>query len=292
MPAAVMHPRLLHDDSDSALLKAVAYAHALAAVADLADQAGTGVTRTGALQIAAPNYPPERLEAVARTYAPAGFDVRLLTAREAAALAGSPSLAIPEPVLWFGDVCLVDTPQLTRTLLDHPGIELVTGEGIDRWPGEPTVLACGTDARRFEGAGYLELGRVHGQLDVFRSRSEALAALAVPIVGNGYVTPLPGRAPGTPAALIAAGATWTVSSDRNPVVGPLFDQASTARVDRYVSLGHGSMGTVTSHLAATVLAARIQGDFEPLAAACRVLVTPLRFRQRQARRGYRFGAVP
>lgn len=346
IPATVMHPRLLHDGSDVAALKAIAYAHALAAVARFADQADTGVYRTGALQIPAPNYPPERLQAVAQAYAASGLGVRLLEAREAAEVAGSTALTVPGPVLWFPDACLVDTPLLTRTLLDHADIELATGEPVDGWPAGPTVLACGLDARRFEGAGYLELGRVLGQLDVFRTTTPALAALAVPIVGNGYVTPLPGKEKpgrekpgketpgkekpghGTPTTLIAAGATYeyqawpegqatrrnlshverlsgdgasperfcrgerTVSSDRNPVVGSLFDLAAQICVDRFVSLGHGSMGTVTSHLAADLLAARIGGDFEALGADGRALVTPLRFRHRQQRRGYRFGAVP
>lgn len=324
MPATVMHPRLHHDGSAGATLKAVAYAHALAAVAPYVDQTGTGIHRTGALQIPSPNYPPERLTAVARAFAAAGLRVSLVEAREAAELAGSPALALPGPVLWFADACLVDTPLLTRTLLDHPDIELVTGRRLDDWPAGPAVLACGTDARRFDGAAYLELGRVYGQLDLLRPRGEALATLTTPIVGNGYVTPLPGQA--LPATLIAAGATYeyepwpegqatqrnlahaeklarngaqperfcrgerAVSSDRNPVVGPIFDLNGTACVERLVSVGHGSMGTVTSHLAADLLAAGIGGDFVPLAVAERALVTPLRFRQRQARRGYRFGA--
>ncbi|HEY5645697.1 MAG TPA: tRNA (5-methylaminomethyl-2-thiouridine)(34)-methyltransferase MnmD [Pseudomonadales bacterium] len=326
IPATVMHPRLHHDGSPGALLKATAYAHALAAVAPLADQPETGVRRTGALQIPSPNYPPERLAAVAEQFAPCGIRVALVEGREAAQLAGSAALRLDSPVLWFADACLVSTPELTRTLLAHPLIELCTGMPLAEWPEEPCVLACGMDARRLAGASYLELGRVYGQLDLLRPRSTALAGLAVPIVGNGYVTPLPGNTAADP--LIASGATYeyapwpagraternllhvtrlaaegatptaavraerTVSSDRQPVIGPLFDIHGREIVGRLVSVGHGSMGTVSSHLAADLLAARLGGDFEPLAAPGRALVTPLRFRERQARRGYRFGAEP
>jgi len=327
MPATVMHPRLHHDGSPGSTLRAVAYAHALAAVARFADQPGTGVHRTGALQIPSPNYPAERLAEVARVFAPTGIDVRLVEGPEAAEIAGATALSLPRPVLWFADACLVDTPTFTQTLLDHPGIEVVTGCRLDDWPDDLTILACGMDVRRFDGAAYLELGRVHGQLDVLRPQG-ALAGLTVPIVGNGYVTPMPGRIPGAVENLIAAGATYeyepwpadratrrnlthvdrleqdgalpvrtcrgerTVSSDRNPVVGPLYDADGQSCVERLVSVGHGSMGTVTSHLAADLIAARIRRSFEPLAAAERALISPLRFRHRQAKRGYRFGALP
>jgi hypothetical protein len=49
------------------------------------------------------------------------------------------------------------------------------------------------------------------------------------------------------------------------------------------------MGTVMSHAAAVQLTAAILGDFLPLAGAERLL-SPLRFRSRQARRGYKFAA--
>ena len=83
-----------------------------------------------------------------------------------------------------------------------------------------------------------------------------------------------------------------VSSDRNPVVGPLYDLAGSENVHRLVSVGHGSMGTVTSHLAATLIGSTLTGQFDPLDANLLALISSHRFRSRQARRGYRFGAQP
>jgi tRNA 5-methylaminomethyl-2-thiouridine biosynthesis bifunctional protein len=322
MPATVMHPRLAHDGGAAATFKAVAYAHALAAIAPFVDEPDTGVRRTGALQIASPTYPAERLEAVADHYGGTGLGVRLISAAEAAAIAGVTGLAFASPVLWFPDACLVDTPRLTRALLDHPSIEVLFNRSGNAWPEGTAVLACGTAAQAFPDAGFLELGRVHGQLDIVRPPPGPLGKLTVPIVGNGYVTPLPAR----PPDVLAVGATYeyepwpearatarnllhvnrlvegdaipleavkgerSVSSDRNPVVGALYDQQGIEHVDRFVTTGHGSMGTVTGHLAAALIGTRITAGFEPLAARERSLVSPLRFRQRQARRGYRLGA--
>jgi hypothetical protein len=51
------------------------------------------------------------------------------------------------------------------------------------------------------------------------------------------------------------------------------------------------MGTVTSHFCAALIAASVCGEFLPAEPALAALVSPQRFRARQARRGYRFGAT-
>lgn len=143
----------------------------------------------------------------------------------------------------------------------------------------------------------------------------------MPVVGNGYVAPRPGE-----PTLFGAGATYeyepwpvqqasernflhldrvaagtyspvghkkaprSVSSDRNPIIGNLYDLERQPCVDRFVTTGHGSMGTVTTHIAATLISAAMTGAFAPLADSQLELISPLRFRLRQARRGYRFGA--
>jgi tRNA 5-methylaminomethyl-2-thiouridine biosynthesis bifunctional protein len=327
IPATVMHPRLHHDGSDPAELKAVAYAHAVAATRGMAADGGYGLRRTGALQIPSPNFPAERLAAVAERYGRTGLGVELVEERAARELAGDPVLQLAGPALWFPDACSVDTPAFTRMLLDHPEIEVVTGAALEDWPDEPTVLACGMASRAFAGAAFLELGSVTGQLDLIKRGNSALKKLTVPITGRGYLAPIDD-------ATIGVGATYEyepwpaekataanlahvqrileerlapsasnygvdyrkaircVSSDRNPVVGPLTDQAGNQDVNRLVSVGHGSMGTVTSHLAATLIAATLTGQFEPLTDRLLALVTSRRFRERQKRRGYRFGAEP
>jgi glycine/D-amino acid oxidase-like deaminating enzyme len=82
-----------------------------------------------------------------------------------------------------------------------------------------------------------------------------------------------------------------VSSDRLPILGPLFDRDGGFDPNRLVTTGHGSMGTVTAHLGASMVLAWVTGSFPPLADAQAALVSPQRFRLRQARRGYRLGAT-
>ena len=164
-----------------------------------------------------------------------------------------------------------------------------------------------------------------GQLDVLNASGSALAHLAMPITGRGYLAPIDADTIGVGAtyeyepwpdaestlANLAhvqrlLGESWhpddsatqrrkavrCVSSDRNPVIGPLFDLEGAENVGRLVSVGHGSMGTVTSHLAASLITATLTGQFEPLEASLLAQVSSNRFRRRQVRRGYRFGAEP
>jgi tRNA 5-methylaminomethyl-2-thiouridine biosynthesis bifunctional protein len=324
IPATVMHPRLHHDGSETAALKAIAYAHAIAATRSFADTDESGMRRTGALQVPSENFSAERLAAVAEQYGPTGLGVELVDGETARALAGDRSLRLDGPALWFPDACTLDTPRFTAALLDHPGIEVEVGSAVDDWPEEPTVLACGMSARRFPGAAFLELGSVTGQLNVVTRGDSPLQKLRVPITGRGYLAPID-------EATIGVGATYEyepwpvdeateanlrhvqrllgkaqeeleaaehtkavrcVSSDRNPVVGPLVSIEGTEDVGRLVSVGHGSMGTVTSHVAASLISTTLTGQFEPMDARLLELIGSARFRNRQARRGYRFGAEP
>lgn len=332
IPATLMHPRLLHDGSPLATLKATTYAHALAAVRPYLAAAGqTGaattaasaesdpvVRRTGALQVASATYPADKLAAVAERYRRTGIELTLCTPAEASRLTG---VNIETPALWFPEVCQVDTPGLTRRLLDHPRILLRTGTVLDAWPDHPAILACGANARHFPEAAYLELGEMHGQLDRVRVEWPTAMGLRVPVTGNGYVVP-----GGSDPASVHVGATyeyapWAVeraseqnlghllrlgaasmqtvdryrasrciASDRQPVLGALHDLEGRALPHALVSVGHGSTGTVSAHLGAALLSAGLSGDLPPLAGPLAALVSPLRFRQRQARRGYRFGA--
>jgi glycine/D-amino acid oxidase-like deaminating enzyme len=174
------------------------------------------------------------------------------------------------------------------------------------------VLACGASTRTFPAAGYLEIAAVHGQLDFVAAE----AAPRLPLVGRGYLVP-------GGNGLLAVGSTYeyqpwdphaasranlaqlaghryrwryrcrgtrSVSSDRTAVAGPLFDPDGRAVPDLYVTTGHGSAGNVSTHLAAALLTAHITGDCPPLQRCLEAALSPLRFRERQARRGYRHNA--
>ncbi len=344
IPVTVMHPRLHHDGSPPARLKALAYTHALSAVAGYLEDPESGISRQGALQVPSPNYPVERLLAVAERYGSAGLGVAALSGVEAAAACTLEGFTLPGQLLHFTDACLVDTPRFTRFLLDHPKIEVRERCPQGDWPGAPAVLACGMGARAFPGAGYLELGAVTGQIDLVALPARS-GPLTTAIVGHGYLAPLPAGStaagggntvgvgatyeyePWTPARATAANLEHVrrlteaegtalafkkgercTSSDRNPVAGCLTtvegapytaDDSEDGgavgmgnRNQRLVNLGHGSMGTVTAHLGAAIIESLLLGLPPVLDRELGQLVDPARFRARQARRGYRFGAVP
>lgn len=82
----------------------------------------------------------------------------------------------------------------------------------------------------------------------------------------------------------------SVSSDRTPIAGRLTDLTGAELKDRYVSTGHGSMGSVSSHYCAALGRALISGEFAPMSLPIQRALAPLRFRQQQLRRGYKFGS--
>jgi tRNA 5-methylaminomethyl-2-thiouridine biosynthesis bifunctional protein len=321
VPVTLMHPRLHHDGSHQSSLRALAYTHSLAASRPYLTADGEhGVRAPGALQLASANFPVARLAAVAEHYRDSGLELALVSPGEATELAG---VTIEEPALWFADAPVLNIPRYCAALLDHPLIDLRTGKAARDWPTGSAVLACGSAVREFPGAGYLELAEVYGQLDLIRPQAGALRNLPIALIGDGYLAPADGASP-----TLAAGATYEyrpwpsaqasarnlrlprrlaatsytpvgnhralrcVSSDRSPVIGPLHTLAGQPCADRLVSTGHGSMGTVTSHLGATVIDGLCRGIAPPLAVQLDQLISPIRFRTRQARRGYRFGASP
>lgn len=316
VPVTVMHARLL-GGSDAADLRSHAFAYAAGYCRPFTHRSDSGIRTTGALQIPSPNFPVPRLEQIAARYGGSGAWVELLSSWEASDRSG---LTIDTPALWFPDACVLNTPQFCRTLLDHPRIHLCTNRALDAWPDHPAVLACGGASRHFPGAGYLELADIGGQIELLQPAVEIAAPLSCAIVGHGYLAP-------ADTGGIGVGATyehrpWSVerathanlehstrlglrdyahaghhkalrcvSSDRAPVIGVLTDLRGDVLEGRYVSTGHGSMGTVSGHFGAMLIVAQLLGEFVPASPQLLASVEPARFRLRQARRGYRFGAT-
>jgi len=301
----VLHSRLLADGSTAAALRCHGFLYAASFLRRFNE-----VRRTGVLQLPDGTQQIQRLLGIADTYQTSGDWLRVVDAQMAAELTGWP---IDTLGLWFPDGGLVDTPALCRALLDHPRITTAAEAVCSHPSATPLVLACGPACHQFESARYLEIAPVHGQLDLV-----ATARLpAAPMVGNGYLAPT--------GSLLAAGATYehrpwhpeqatqrnlaqlgardyqwrrrirgtrSVSSDRLPVAGYLYGPDALPLAGKLVSTGHGSMGTVTSHVAGAVIAAMLTGDFAPLTRDLEAAMSPLRFRERQARRGFRHGARP
>lgn len=317
IPATVLHARLLADGTATAALRCQAYLYAAHLVRER-----PGFRAGGALQVAGPSRDAARLRDLLDRYGGSGPWLTLLDRQGAAERARWP---LPDAALWLPDAGTVALPELVRGLLDEAaerGLEQVEarllpamGPGGAALPDGPLVLACGAETRAFSEAGYLELAPVAGQIDVVT----VAEAPAVPLVGNGYLVPM-GGADG--AARVALGSTYeyrpwepgratvhnleqldgrphrwvgawrgtrSVSSDRTAIAGPLFDPGGVALRDRLVTTGHGSAGNATAHLAAAVLSAYLSGDCPPLARPVEAALSPRRFRERQARRGFRHG---
>jgi tRNA 5-methylaminomethyl-2-thiouridine biosynthesis bifunctional protein len=315
VPTTVLHGRLLADTGVAGTLRCHAFLYAAAWAARFA-----GFEPTGVLQL--PAADPEganrnghagsadgerRLAAIAAAWGESGDWLEPLGREAARERSGWP---VATGGLWFPTGGIVDTPRLCAVLLDHPDIECLPVAGtLPAKPpadGQPLVLACGIATLDAAPAGYLELAPVLGQLDFVALQQLPRA----PVVGNGYL------APG--GSLLAAGATYeyapwdpatatthnlaqltghafewrhrargtrTTTSDRVAVAGPLFDAAGNSLAPLYASTGHGSMGNVSSHFAGALLAAQICGEALPMAPDLAAALSPLRFHERQRRRG-------
>ena len=295
IPAMLLHPRLLGDSSREAAWRAHAYAYSQAWMRRF-----RGFIESGVLQGCGPNLDPGKLQRIAGAHAGSGL-VRRVERAEASALGG---WAFDGEALYFPRAGIVEPPALIRSLLDHPRIALRLGQ---RAPGaaRPLVLACAGAVRAYAPAGYLETVDVSGQVDVVKMDGRP----RLPVVADGYLAPtaqgvvagatFEHRAwpvheasahnlrslAGRPHRWVArVRATRTIASDRTPIVGEL-------EPGLFVSTAHGSMGTVSAPIAGAIVASRLTGEFAPLDAALEALVAPVRFRQRQARRGYRLGAI-
>ncbi|MFM7121461.1 MAG: tRNA (5-methylaminomethyl-2-thiouridine)(34)-methyltransferase MnmD [Gammaproteobacteria bacterium] len=323
LPATVLHGRLLPDGGPAALWRAHAYLHAAAAARRLAGFNPTGVLQTAATQAQATSDPTavraeaERLGRIAAVWRAPPEDtpwVVPLSAAEATARVGWP---IATDSLWFPGGGIVETARLVHALLDHPDIAVMParlplpGQAGGPAPDQdaPVVLAAGMASRDASAAASLELAAVPGQIDAV----DCAHVPRAPIVGAGWLVPRPGGVfagstyeyrPWTTEAASAAnlaqlsGIAHTprehhrgeraTSSDRLPLAGALTNAAGEPVPGLWINAGHGSMGNVTSHYCAALVAAAICSAPPPAGRALTALLDPDRFRLRQRRRGVRF----
>lgn len=208
--------------------------------------------------------------------------------------------------------------QVTAIETDSAHARLTTDTGT--FDTEQVVLCTAAASNAFAQTHYLELVPVWGQLDVV----DLDPAPALPLVADGYVAPLGDRcgigatyehrpwsgAIASDANLNRAAGWWTavtgrpftatrhatargaraVTSDRNPVVGSVYDRDGIALPRLWLNTGHGSHGLSSAPFGAECVAAMLTGEFAPATAAELTSIASLRFRERQARRGPRHGA--
>ena len=296
IPAMLLHPRLLGEASSQSAWRAHSFAYSQPWVSRF-----PGFVESGVLQCRGPNMDGDKMRRIASAYATSGL-LKLLNASAASAISG---WAVAAEALHFPRAGSVDPVRFTRALLDHPRISLRL-----RQPAplglRPLVLACAGGVRGYAPAAYLETAEVHGQVDVVslpqRPRLAVVGDRYLVPTGEGVVVgatfehaPWPaGAATGRNLEPIRAfpyrwlapvRATRTMASDRTPIIGALAQGL-------YVSTAHGAMGTVSAPLAGAMVASQLTGDFAPVDRDVETVVAPERFRQRQARRGYRMNASP
>ena len=313
MHVSALHGRLLGDETQGAEFRARAYHHAVSLY-----KRQPAFRHTGALQLALTERELAKLQRIRQVYCAQDFGspadaqsewLAYCTPDSLEALAASQALG----GLLFTGAGVVNLPQLCSNLLDHPGIQLHHST-VEPREDEPWVIACASDSRHFSLGIPLEIGDVWGQLDWIEPTA---TAVRIPIVGNGYVIPTgsstdawvvgssyehrpwdPAQASqsnvqanrrfigdGPVVSIQHKRAARCVSSDRDPVIGRLGEQ-------RWVSTAHGSSGTSSAPLAATIIASDIVGWIAPVSQRALDAVDPRRFVSRQARRGVRVVGLP
>ena len=286
--AAVLHARLLGDQSSQADWRVSAYHFASQYVKNY-----RGVYITGVQQITGPNLSLDKLNRIARVYQANRSHNRWISCQDNS--------------LWFPDAGYIDLPLLCEDLLDHP---LITW---DQTPSEdiPRIVCCGSATRGVANANWLEMVDVWGQLDWIEASNTLVGH---PIVGDGYIVP------GHNDRQFAIGASYEyrpwqpdearkhneelntrwlahcsdwqwlhnqrgarcIASDRTAIVGRL---SSASNI--WVNTAHGSMGTTSAPTAAAIVCSDLLGWIPPVTESVTALLEPERFKRRQAKRGVR-----
>lgn len=294
---AVLHPRLLGDGTAAGAYRVSAFHYATQYLAQF-----EGYVPSEVLQVTADAASPEKFRTLVEFYAArsqAQNWIEVLDPEEATAAAGVP---ITRPALCFRAGALIDLETMCTDLLNHPNITAHTNKAeVDS--SLANFLCTGVAVRDIPGLDWLELNRVDGRL---HELNHALPGPKLPVVGQGYAIPValgtvigstyeyePWSDDAARARNLAANARYlpehfqvkgqqlgsrAVSSDRNPIVGQVAENL-------WVSAGHGSMGTSSAPYAASILTQALLGG-APVATTDEVaMLSPQRFRARQARRG-------
>ena len=202
--------------------------------------------------------------------------------------------------LWFPDGGSVNLPGLCQELLNHPKIQLnVRNPELETQVVK--VITTGAYSLSNYPRTHIETYSIDGQIDFVKTKGTPFS----PIVGDGYLVPIENN-------LCAIGATYEyqalppdmatkqnlmrnfpiklhssvgyergarcVSSDRVPVIGEFSNNC-------WISNAHGSLGTSSAPLAASVIASKVIGWIPPINRDVEKIVDPYRFKERQDRRG-------
>jgi len=300
--AAIMHARLLSDGTVDAEFRVSSFHFASNYLKRFA-----GFTQTGVLQVKGPNLSQTKLEKLCRAYDANNTNqhdwLQNLSAQEASTRG---QVKLSDAALYFPTAGVIDVPSLCSALLNHPRIHLSqTAPPIN---SDATNIICAAGGtREFPGCSQLEITEVWGQLDWY---STTAPVSRMPVVGNGYLVPTEkGCVLGATyekEEWLTAVATkhnidmnahyladrdisWqravrgarAVTSDRVPIIGQLTNDTCAL----WLATAFGSMGTTAAPLAAAIVGSTILGWLAPTQPSILNLTRPLRFAERQARRG-------
>ena len=293
---SLLHGRLIGDQTSNADFRVGAYHYSKDYLKKF-----KGFKKTGILQITGPNMSLEKMKRIQDKYNGSGEWLQLINEKRFEALSQT-KINCPQ-ALWFPDGGVVDLPDLCAELLDHPNITFENRLG-NNLKSNNVVIASGHEKPANYPLAPLETYSIHGQIDSIHTPLSP----AIPIVGNGYIIPIDKNhcvvgatyeyqaLPTTQASnqnidrhkvllgtkdlqiIDSVRATRCVSSDRVPIIGALTDQI-------WVSIAHGSLGTSSAPLGASMIASQILGWIPPTSPEVETTTHPNRFEKRQARRG-------
>ena len=291
--ASLLHGRLLGDQSNDADFRAKAFHYSVNYL-----RQHQSFQQTGVLQLTGPNMDHGKMARIKQSYPDSDEWLHIMNPHKASTIA---DVTINSPLsLWFPDGGIVNLPNLCKELLDHPLIQFNRGlASLTR--SVITILATGVANIEAYSTRALEIYPIGGQLDFVRLNNIP----KVPIVSKGYTIPIEKN-------LCALGATYEyqalqpeiaskknletcflsvsensenhlratrcVSSDRIPIIGKLDKNI-------WISSAHGSLGTSSAPLAASIITSQLLGWIPPISKDVEKIIAPGRFEERQARRG-------
>ena len=291
--ASLLHGRLLGDQTADADFRVNAFHYSNNFL-----KAYSSFKQCGVLQINGSNMSTDKMLRIKKAYPYSDDWLQLLDRKEIEEVSGVKVES--KNALWFPDGGTVDLPRLCQELLNHPNIHLnLRQPELDSRAVK--VIATGAHSLSEYPRNHLETYRIEGQIDFVKTKVTPFS----PIVGDGYLVPVENN-------LCAIGATYEyqelspnvatkqnllrnfpiqllssiryergarcVSSDRVPVIGEFSNNC-------WISNAHGSLGTSSAPLAASIISSNLLGWIPPISRDVEKILVPHRFKERQNRRG-------
>ncbi|MFL2526833.1 MAG: tRNA (5-methylaminomethyl-2-thiouridine)(34)-methyltransferase MnmD [Candidatus Azotimanducaceae bacterium] len=291
--ASLLHGRLLGDQTADADFRVNAFHYSNNFL-----KSYSNFNQCGVLQINGSNMSTDKMLKIKKAYPSSNGWLQLLNQKEIEDFSGVKVRS--KNALWFPDGGSVNLRGLCQELLNHPKIQLnVRKPELD--PHVAKVIATGAHSLSDYPRTHLETYSIDGQIDFVKTKGTPFS----PIVGDGYLVPIENN-------LCAIGATYEyqtlppnvatkqnllrnfsiklqssvgyergarcVSSDRVPVIGEFSNNC-------WISNAHGSLGTSSAPLAASIISSKVIGWIPPINRDVEKIVDPYRFKERQDRRG-------